>query len=163
MTNTDKHIPLHWKEHLAGGDDRLPKNRAEQRDEVVKAMYDLADAMSYPQDQHGNTIDLTYIVAPIAYHLALAGARVHPDKALIKQRLVPGQGVVDGSVEWVGIDEPDPEPDQDPSRITLADLANMPPAQQAAAMQKLGIAAQPDPSAGWHTKTKITTEEEPES
>lgn len=151
-------IPQEWLDQLAGNDPRLSAAGATTAREVIDAMYALANALTYPQDHHGNTIDLTYILAPLAYHLALAGVRVHPEKALIKQRPIPGQGVVEGACEWVGVDEPDAAAPID-GAITLERLAAMSPAEQAAAMQQYGLSAQPNTDAGWHTKTRITQED----
>lgn len=147
-------IAPQWEEHLAGGDPRLTEN-PEMAREVIDAMYDLAEVLAYPVDHHGNVIDLTYVLPPLAYHMALAGARVHADRALIKARPIEAQGVVEGGVEWVGAQEPEVT-----GATTLADLASMSPAARAAAIQKLGGAQhEPDPDAGWHTKTRISTEE----
>lgn len=151
-------IPDQWTEHLAGEDPRLDEVPG-ARDEVIAAMHDLAEALTYPQDHHGNVIDLTYILAPLAYHLALAGARVHPDRALIRPRSIPGDGVVEGAVEWVGANTPDPEPTP-ATGITLDQLATLPVEQQAELLRQHGLGATPDPAAGWHTRTKITTEDD---
>lgn len=125
-------------------------------EEGVRAMYALANDLRYPTDQHGNVYDMNALgLSPIiAWHLTMAGWRKDPDKQRRKPRPVPDY---EGAIEWVSMDTPDvPPPAFDRS---IADLANGTPSEKAEAIRRLGgVAPDPEPSSGWHTKTHITVE-----
>lgn len=71
----------------------------------------LADALQYMRGPTGEVLFVGPKLIQIAWHLARAGADVHPERAVIKARPVPNQpGQMAGMVDWVPVDWPDPEP-----------------------------------------------------
>lgn len=78
--------------------------------EMTKAMYDLANDLTYPVDEQGNTYNLHFLITTLSYHLARCGYRKDPEKAVIIQQPVPGAaegklaGVVEDAVRYVPVD-----------------------------------------------------------
>lgn len=71
----------------------------------------LADALQFMRGPTGELLFVGPKLPQIAWHLARAGADVHPERAVIKPRPIPNQpGQMAGMVDWVPVDWPDPEP-----------------------------------------------------
>lgn len=78
--------------------EKLAKNMA-------KAMYDLANDLTYPVDEDGNVMRVHELIPFLSYHLARCGYRKHEDEAVIKQVPVPPTaGVVEDAVKYVPVD-----------------------------------------------------------
>lgn len=75
-----------------------------------KAMYDLANDLTYPVDHQGNVLNVHFLIPTLAYHLARCGYRKDPEKATIIQQPIPGAaqgelpGVVEDAVRYVPVD-----------------------------------------------------------
>lgn len=85
----------------------------QQRDEdarqMIKSMYDIANDLTYPVDEHGNVVNVHFLIPMLSYHLARCGYVKDPAKAKIIQRPIPGAaeglpGVVEDAVEYVRTD-----------------------------------------------------------
>ncbi|AVO21962.1 minor tail protein [Mycobacterium phage Adonis] len=134
---------------------------------TVDAMYDIAEALTYPVDSRGRRYDVRFLLPVIAYHLARAGCVVDPARAVIKKRrLPPTGGVVEDAVDWVPLDAPDSIEDE-LDGATLDDLPHLSAAAQAEFRRRaLGEPPAPtavddqgvdlDERAPWHVETSIT-------
>ena len=140
-----------------------------QGDSIQAAMYDIADALQYPVDTKGRVYDIRFMLPTIAYHLARAGVRVHPELAVIKpRRLPPTPGVIEDAIEWVHIDAPD-RIDDELAGATLDDIDRLSPAARAELIRRLG-GGDPaavntadddlDERAPWHVETRIHFDDE---
>lgn len=139
----------------------VPKLPPRQPGELSDAMYDIAECLTYPKDSKGRTYDVRFILPVLAFHLAAAGVRWHPELAIIKKRVrPPAPGVVEDAVDWVPINAPDSVEDE-LAGATLDDLDRLSPAARAVLMRRLGgepHAADPadlDAAAPWHVETSI--------
>ena len=65
------------------------KSRAE---DMVKAMYDLANDLTYPMDSEGNQMHIHWLIPMLSLHLAKCGYRKDPEVATIKQIVHPRAG-----------------------------------------------------------------------
>lgn len=66
---------------------------AEQRAaDMTKAMYDLANDMTYPVDDQGNTINIHWLIPMLSFHLARCGYKKDEESAVIKQVPHPYRG-----------------------------------------------------------------------
>lgn len=82
-----------------------------EKQELIDAMHRLADALMFMRGPTGELLFVGEKLPQIAWHLARAGADVHPDRAVIKARAVPNRpGQMAGMRDWVPVDWPDPEP-----------------------------------------------------
>jgi len=78
------------------------------KEELSAAMRRIADALAFMRGPTGEVIYVGEKAIQMAWHLARAGADVHPDKAIIKRRPIPARpGQMAGMVDWVPITEPD--------------------------------------------------------
>lgn len=76
--------------------------------ELSAAMRRIADALAFMRGPTGEVIYVGEKAIQMAWHLARAGADVHPDKAIIKRRPIPARpGQMAGMVDWVSVTEPD--------------------------------------------------------
>lgn len=112
------------------------------KQQLVEAMAFLTDCLAYVT---GPTGEVTFISddmrAKIAWHMARAGAGSVPGQAIIKRRAKPDRpGQFAGSVEWVPMDAPDPDPERTASLSAQGELPNLD--QMYNAMP-------------WHVRTKI--------
>jgi hypothetical protein len=86
---------------------KLPGSPTENSADMHKAMYDLANDLTYPVDPEGNAIDIHWLIPMLSFHLARCGYQRHDDKALIKQIPHPRRGspgIVDDAVLFVPVD-----------------------------------------------------------
>ena len=133
--------------------------------ELSDAMYDIAEALHYPVDSQGRVYDVRYMLPVLSYHLARAGCRVDPQRAIVKpRRLPPTPGVVEDAVEWVPVGAPDSVYDE-LAGATVDDLDRLSPAARAEVIRRLGGEAPPvepelDERAGWHVQTHIHFDDE---
>lgn len=103
---------------------------------MTKAMYDLANDLTYPMDEDGNQMRVHELIPFLAYHLARCGYRKIQDQAVIKQIVHPRRGrpgIVDDAVLYVPVDSPGVIPS-----VFVPDPE------------------EPVEEAQWHTKTHIT-------
>ena len=98
---------------------------AKARDRV-KAMYDLANDLTYPTDGKGNQMNIHHLIPVLAAHLEKCGYRKHEELAVIKQIPHPRRGhaqIVDDAVLYVPVDATGtipaafipPTPEEEPS------------------------------------------------
>lgn len=81
------------------------------KDELVAAMYRIADALQWMRGPGGEMIYLGEKIPHMAFHLARAGGDIIPARAIIKRRPIPNRpGQFAGMCDWVPVDWPDPEP-----------------------------------------------------
>lgn len=148
----------------------LPVLPPRSTDELSEAMYEIAEVLTYPVDNRGRVYDVRFMLPMLAFHLARAGVRVHPDAAIIKKRrLPPSAGVVEDAVEWVGVNEPD-SIDDELADATIADVDRLSPAARAELLRRLGIATADAPAdvdnldgrVSWHVETSIQFDDEDE-
>lgn len=81
--------------------------RAERARDLAKALYDLANDLTYPTDSEGNQYNVHALIPVLSDHLAKCGYRKHEDLATIKQIPHPRRGhaqVVDDAVLYVPVD-----------------------------------------------------------
>lgn len=138
-----------------------------QGESIEAAMYDLADLLQYPVDSKGRVYDIRFMLPTIAYHLARAGVRCHPELALIKsRRLPPTPGIIEDAVEWVSINAPD-RIDDELAGATLDDIDRLSPAARAELVRRLGgndpaavNTETLDERAPWHVETRIHFDDE---
>lgn len=79
----------------------------ERHDDMVKAMYDIANDLTYPTDQEGNQIHIHWLIPMLSAHLAKAGYRKIEEVATIKQIVHPRAGhpgVAEDAVLYVPVD-----------------------------------------------------------
>lgn len=107
-------------------------------DSMSATMYALADALRYPVDNRGRVYDVSFLMPILAFHLARCGAVIDPQRAVIKaRRLPPTPGVIDGAIEWVGVNEPD-SVDDELAGVTIDDLDRLSPTARAELIRRLG-------------------------
>jgi hypothetical protein len=120
----------------------------EQRDKdarsMVKAMYDIANDLTYPIDEHGNVMNIHFMIPMLSFHLARCGYVKDPSKAKIIQQPVPGAkegipGVAEDAVRYVPVDAQGQLPEM------FRKQEEEPPEV---------------PTTGWHTRTHITLDGE---
>jgi hypothetical protein len=79
-----------------------------QQEELSAAMRRIFDALAFMRGPDGDVIYVGEKALHMAWHLARAGADVHPEKAVIKRQPVPPvPGGLAGLVEWVPVGAPD--------------------------------------------------------
>ncbi|MGV0663662.1 hypothetical protein BKG71_03455 [Mycobacteroides chelonae] len=92
------------------------KQRDPKTQELLDAAARITDALAFARGPRGEVLYLTDDQRVcFAFHLARAGADVHPDKAIIKRRAIPDRiGQLPGVIDWVPVgwaDDPNaPEP-----------------------------------------------------
>lgn len=141
---------------------RTVKEVREVADEIDAAMHDIAELLTYPVDHRGRVYDCRFLTPQIAFHLARAGVRWHPELAVIKKRrLPPTPGVFEDAVEWVHPDAPDSIEDE-LAGATMEDLGRLSTAARAELIRRLGGDPQPvaqdeplDTRTSWHVETTI--------
>ena len=74
--------------------------------DLPAAMRRLVDALSCMRGPGGEVIFVGDKALHMAWHLARAGADVHPENAIIKRRPLPA-GQIAGMVDWVPVTAPD--------------------------------------------------------
>lgn len=151
------------KSHAA---EEIRKRAGEHKDakrEQELAMLELLQDLRYPISKDGSVLDTTFIAALVAYHLVRCGWRPDPDKRIIKARKVVAKGVVEGAVEWVGVDEPD-DPLSNLDGMTMADINRLSPNMRAEALRRMGGPELPDlpTNPGWHVSTSLKIEDAPD-
>ena len=113
--------------------------------DMTKALYDLANDLTYPEDQDGNQVNMHWLIPILSYHLARCGYRKDKEAAVIKQIPHPrrgGPGVVEDAVLYVPVD----------ATGTIPEVYINPPAPEEAPAEPVN---QP-----WRTKTHITVDGE---
>jgi hypothetical protein len=101
-------------------------NAAARAQDRVKAMYNLANDLTYPTDGEGNQLNIHHLIPILASHLEKCGYRKHEELAVIKQIPHPRRGyaqVVDDAVLYVPVDATGtippafipPTPEEEPS------------------------------------------------
>jgi hypothetical protein len=92
------------RESLAhAGDTEEAQERARDH---AKALYDLANDLTYPQDNQGNQFNVHALIPVLSDHLAKCGYRKHEELATIKQIPHPRRGhaqVVEDAVLYVPV------------------------------------------------------------
>lgn len=86
--------------------DRGEEEAARSRD-LTKALYDLANDLTYPTDAEGNQYNVHALIPVLADHLARCGYRKHEDLAIIKQIPHPRRGhaqVAEDAVLYAPVD-----------------------------------------------------------
>lgn len=90
--------------------EELQRQREHNALDLSKAMYDIANDLTYPVDQQGNVLNVHFLIPVLSYHLARCGYRKDPEKATIIQQPIPGAaqgelpGVVEDAVRYVPVD-----------------------------------------------------------
>lgn len=90
--------------------EQAQRERAEKAAAIAKAMYDIANDLTYPVDEQGNPYNVHFLIPALSYHLARCGYRKDPDAAVIIQQPIPGAaegnlpGVVEDAVRYVPVD-----------------------------------------------------------
>lgn len=138
---------------------REQRARVEKNEAMAAMMVDLR----YVETRSGDLIDLMGLQAAIAWHLTRCGWRPDPDKRMIKARRVIAQGVGEGAIEWVDVDEPD-DPLANLANMTMAQINALPSHLKAQAMRRMGgpeTEALPT-NPGWKVETSIQIEEAPD-
>lgn len=108
---------------------------------IQQALWDIADAMECPIDNHGRHYDFRWLIPALSFHLARAGIGKIDGQAIIKKRRLPG-----GYVDWVPVDAPDTIEDE-LAGATLDDLPNLSPAAQAEFRRRANPDTQYEPPA----------------
>ena len=127
----------------------------------LKAMARIMDALDYPVAPDGETvIDVSYVKAFAAYHLARAGFDLVNDPLIVKQPIT-GPGIIVGACNWVDAGEDStpqhfPDPLGDVQNMTMAEIAALPERLQREAYRRLGLPVEDE---GWHTQTQITMQD----
>lgn len=140
-------------------------NSQELADDITQAMNDIAELLHYPVDHHNRVYDVRFLIPQLSYHLAKAGLRWHPDKAVIKKRrLPPTPGVIEDAVEWVHPDAPN-SIDDELAGATLDDIPRLSAAARAELIRRAGGIAEPvtedlDERTPWRVETSIHFDEE---
>lgn len=146
--------------------EKLKEITAEARAKKVEsdlAMLHMMADLTYPVTEDGSVVDMTYFGPIIAWHLVRCGWRPNNDKRLIKPRRLTARGVVEGAVEWVGIDEPD-DPIAHWRTMTMADINALPKHHRAEVMRRMGQPETPDlkPNPGWKVRTRLKIQDAPD-
>jgi hypothetical protein len=114
------------------------ENAEERARAMTKAMYDLANDLTYPVDGDGNVMNLHWLIPFLSFHLARCGYRKDEEAAAIKQIPHPKRGeagYAEDAVLYVPVDATGVMPD-----CFLATPQEAPV----------------DADIPWHTKTHIT-------
>ena len=88
----------------------LQRKREDDARAISKAMYDIANDLTYPVDAQGNVLNVHFLIPTLSYHLARCGYVKDPSRAQIIQQPVPGAaqgelpGVVEDAVRYVPVD-----------------------------------------------------------
>lgn len=127
------------------------------------AMQAIMDCLQYPVAPDETVIEVGFVSATIAYHLARCGfGIVRPP--LIQKRKVSGPGIIVGACHWVGIDESaDPmfysSPLDDLENLTFAQVDALPEPLRSEARKRLGL---PYDEPGWQHKPNVKIEDAPD-
>ncbi|UOW93088.1 hypothetical protein SEA_NOSHOW_19 [Mycobacterium phage NoShow] len=95
------------KEQLQDRAANRPLEEAARARSYSKALYDLANDLTYPTDAEGNQYNIHALIPVLADHLARCGYRKHEDEATIKQIVHPRRGhaqVAEDAVLYVPVD-----------------------------------------------------------
>lgn len=123
---------------------RAPEDARERARDRAKALYDLANDLTYPMDKEGNQVNIHHLIPILADHLEKCGYRKDEDKAVIKQIPHPRRGhaqVVDDAVLYVPVDS-----------TGVIPPAFVPPTPEVEPVDPMNDQ--------WHTKTHITVDGE---
>lgn len=121
----------------------------------------LIDGMPWRGGAEGQQI-LDTMKGVLAYHLVQAGWRVDLRHRKRKARKVMGHGMFEDAVTWVGMNEPD-DPLAGLSKMTVEEIQHLPEDAKIEAMRRLGLpVAPPKQPEGWHTKTDVRIDDEPD-
>ena len=94
------------KQQVANYQDSLITDQ-EKADDMVKAMYDIANDLTYPVDQEGNQMHIHWLIPMLSAHLAKCGYRKIEGTATVKQIVHPRAGhpgVAEDAVLYVPVD-----------------------------------------------------------
>lgn len=157
----------------------MPVPRRTHANYLHEVMDQLMGDLHYPAGQDGTQINVDYCKTVVAHHLVKLGWRkpnnsdgvalwhdepVDWDDPLIKKRKVYGPGVFEDAIRWVSVNEPD-DPLADLDDMSQKQINALPEELRIEAKRRLGqlpAAPEPDPDAGWHTKTFINIQDEPD-
>lgn len=95
------------REQLEANARRVNEEEDERKRDRAKALYDLANDLTYPMDNEGNQVNIHWLIPILSSHLEKCGYRKHEDLAVIKQIPHPRRGhaqVVDDAVLYVPVD-----------------------------------------------------------
>lgn len=95
------------REQLKENIQRSDEGAVERARDRAKALYDLANDLTYPMDNEGNQVNIHWLIPILSSHLEKCGYRKHEDRAVIKQIPHPRRGhaqVVDDAVLYVPVD-----------------------------------------------------------
>ena len=116
------------------------EEREERARDRVKALYDLANDLTYPMDDDGNQMNIHWLIPMLSSHLEKCGYRKHRELAVIKQIPHPRRGhaqIVEDAVLYVPVDATGTVP-----------AAFIPPTPEEVPIDPMNDR--------WHTKTHIT-------
>lgn len=114
------------------------QEKSTQAKAMVKAMYDLANDLTFPVDAEGNVMDLQFLIPLVSFHLARCGYKKDPKAAVIEQIPHPNAGgpqVAENAVLYVPVD----------ATGAIPEAFRAPPKTHSR-----------ENTDGWHTKTHIT-------
>ena len=95
------------REDLRTAQERASNEQVERARDRQKALYDLANDLTYPQDAEGNQYNVHALIPVLSAHLEKCGYRKHEELATVKQIPHPRRGhaqVVDDAVLYVPVD-----------------------------------------------------------
>ncbi|AZS06585.1 minor tail protein [Mycobacterium phage JacoRen57] len=95
------------RESLRQMSERRQNEEQERREDHAKALYDLANDLTYPMDSNGNQMNVHMLIPLLSEHLARCGYRKHEELATIKQIPHPRRGhaqVAEDAVLYVPVD-----------------------------------------------------------
>jgi len=85
----------------------MSDEQAERARDRAKALYDLANDLTYPMDGEGNQVNMHWLIPLLSEHLEKCGYRKHEELAVIKQIPHPRRGhaqVAEDAVLYVPVD-----------------------------------------------------------
>lgn len=95
------------KEQLQNAAANRRAEEVRRAQDLSKALYDLANDLTYPTDASGNQYNVHALIPVLADHLARCGYRKHEDVAIVKQIPHPRRGhaqVAEDAVLYVPVD-----------------------------------------------------------
>lgn len=131
--------------------------------EYLLAMDRILRMLHYPVAPDGTVVDVRFINAVAAYHLARCGLDFVREP-LIKRRDVKGPGIIEDACTWVKTNEDNTpleyrSPLDDVENMTLAEINALPEPLKYVAYQRLGL---PCEKPGWNLKPKVNIEDAPD-
>ena len=128
-----------------------------EKQEMTNAFLTMLKDLRYPVGKDGSVMNADFFAPFVAYHLVRCGWRPNSDKRIIKQRKVPGVGMVEDAVEWVDMDAPD-DPLHHLDTMSMAEVAKLPEVWKYEAIRRLGGKVKsdlPEPKSKWKVNTRI--------